>query len=101
MTSQIKLTEYSHGAGCGCKLSPGVLADILGSNKNLPSFERLLVGNDTKDDAAVIDLDGKTAIVSTTDFFMPIVDDAFDFGLESGISGNWYDPEHNGEGWFV
>lgn len=75
-----KLTEYSHGAGCGCKLSPGVLSDILGTNDALPIFKNLLVGNDTKDDAAVVDLDGQTAIVSTTDFFMPIVDDPHDFG---------------------
>lgn len=74
------LTEYSHGAGCGCKLSPGVLSDILGTHDNLPVFEQLLVGTETKDDAAVVDLDGKTAIVSTTDFFMPIVDDPYDFG---------------------
>ena len=74
------LTEYSHGAGCGCKLSPGVLTDILATNEKAPVFEHLLVGNDHRDDAAVVDLDGKTAIVSTTDFFMPIVDDPFDFG---------------------
>jgi len=81
MTDKVyKLTEYSHGAGCGCKLSPGVLTDILGDHDKAPFFEDLLVGNDTKDDAAVVDLDGKTAIVSTTDFFMPIVDDAHDFG---------------------
>lgn len=77
---QYKLTEYSHGAGCGCKLSPGVLKDILSSNNSTPLFKHLLVGNETSDDAAVVDLDGKTAIVSTTDFFMPIVDDAVDFG---------------------
>ncbi|HEX5168209.1 MAG TPA: selenide, water dikinase SelD [Cyclobacteriaceae bacterium] len=77
---QYKLTEYSHGAGCGCKLSPGVLTNILGSNGNVATFKNLLVGNETKDDAAVVDLDGETAIVSTTDFFMPIVDDPFDFG---------------------
>lgn len=75
----IKLTEFSHGAGCGCKLSPGVLSDIIGKTA-APAFERLLVGNDKRDDAAVVDLDGKTAIISTTDFFMPIVDDPFDFG---------------------
>lgn len=74
-----KLTEYSHGAGCGCKLSPGVLADIIGVG-DVPDFPNLLVGNDTRDDAAVVSLDGKTAIVSTTDFFMPIVDAAADFG---------------------
>jgi selenide, water dikinase len=77
---QYKLTEFSHGAGCGCKLSPGVLSDILGPNTNLPQFKSLLVGNEDKDDAAVVNLDGKTAIVSTTDFFMPIVDDPYDFG---------------------
>ena len=75
-----KLTEYSHGAGCGCKLSPGVLENILGDSTDTQSFAQLLVGNDTKDDAAVVDLDGRTAIVSTTDFFMPIVDDPGDFG---------------------
>jgi len=81
MTDKVyKLTEFSHGAGCGCKLSPGVLTDILGDHANAPVFDNLLVGNDTKDDAAVVDLDGKTAIVSTTDFFMPIVDDPHDFG---------------------
>lgn len=74
------LTEYSHGAGCGCKLSPGVLADILKESDSGQSFPGLLVGNDTNDDAAVMDLDGTTAIVSTTDFFMPIVDDPMDFG---------------------
>jgi selenide, water dikinase len=77
---QYRLTEYSHGAGCGCKLSPDVLSNILTIGNNVPSFERLLVGNETRDDAAVIDLDGTTAIVSTTDFFMPIVDDPYDFG---------------------
>ena len=75
----IKLTAYSHGAGCGCKLSPAVLQEILSGSEN-PHFEQLLVGNHTKDDAAVYDLDGKTAIVSTTDFFMPIVDNPQDFG---------------------
>lgn len=77
---EYKLTEYSHGAGCGCKLSPGVLADILKEGIDGRSFPNLLVGSETNDDAAVIDLDGTTAIVSTTDFFMPIVDDPRDFG---------------------
>jgi selenide, water dikinase len=80
MYMKYNLTEYSHGAGCGCKLSPGVLTEILGSGKNFPVFDRLLVGSETRDDAAVMDLDGNTAIVSTTDFFMPIVDDPIDFG---------------------
>lgn len=77
---QYKLTEFSHGAGCGCKLSPSVLSEILATTEQLPSFAHLLVGHETKDDAAVVALDEHTAIVSTTDFFMPIVDDPFDFG---------------------
>ncbi len=76
----IKLTQYSHGAGCGCKLSPAVLDRILAKvGKQFPDAN-LLVGNSTKDDAAVYDLGDGTAIVSTTDFFMPIVDDPIAFG---------------------
>ncbi len=75
-----RLTQYSHGAGCGCKIAPRVLDEILKSNIVLPDNDRLLVGNSSKDDAAVYDLGNGTAIISTTDFFMPIVDDAFDFG---------------------
>ena len=75
-----RLTEFSHGAGCGCKLSPTVLQNILGEVDDFPQFDHLLVGNETKDDAAVMALDDQTAIVSTTDFFMPIVDSAYDFG---------------------
>ena len=75
----IKLTEYSHGAGCGCKISPQVLDKILQSNINFTDAN-LLVGNSSKDDAAAYDLGDGTAVLSTTDFFMPIVDDAFDFG---------------------
>jgi len=76
----IKLTEYSHGAGCGCKISPAVLAEIVSSK--LPKFDDplLLVGNETSDDAAVYDLGNGTSIISTTDFFMPIVDDPHTFG---------------------
>lgn len=81
MTEVYKLTQYSHGAGCGCKIAPEVLDRIIKVDANeTPFFKNLLVGNTTKDDAAVYDLDGTTAIISTTDFFMPIVDDAFDFG---------------------
>jgi len=76
----IKLTQYSHGAGCGCKISPKVLDEILKSNIVLPDNDKLLVGNHSRDDAAVYDLGNGTALISTTDFFMPIVDDAFDFG---------------------
>src|SRR5579872_2695284 len=78
--TDIKLTQYSHGAGCGCKISPEVLGQILHSNEAFPDFKNLLVGNNTRDDAAVLDLGNGTALISTTDFFMPIVDDAFDFG---------------------
>jgi len=77
--SSIKLTEYSHGAGCGCKISPQVLDKILQSNISF-SDANLLVGNSSKDDAAAYDWGDGTAVLSTTDFFMPIVDDAFDFG---------------------
>lgn len=78
----IRLTQYSHGAGCGCKISPAILDKILHSENastTLPD-PRLLVGNDKRDDAAVLDLGNGQALISTTDFFMPIVDDAFDFG---------------------
>lgn len=78
---EIKLTQYSHGAGCGCKISPSVLDRILHSNASSPSqFPQLLVGNDTRDDAAVYETAGGECIISTTDFFMPIADDPFDFG---------------------
>ncbi len=78
--NEIRLTQYSHGSGCGCKISPKVLDTIL--KTNLAPFEtpNLLVGNDSRDDAAVYDLKDGTAIISTTDFFMPIVDDPFTFG---------------------
>lgn len=77
----IKLTQYSHGAGCGCKISPAVLSEILSfGSEGGKHFPSLLVGNEESDDAAVVDLDGITGIVSTTDFFMPIVDEPFDFG---------------------
>ncbi len=76
----IRLTQYSHGAGCGCKIAPKVLDEILKGNISIPDNKNLLVGNNSKDDAAVYDLENGTALISTTDFFMPIVDDAFDFG---------------------
>ncbi|MBE9560810.1 MAG: selenide, water dikinase SelD [Proteobacteria bacterium] len=77
---EVKLTQYSHGAGCGCKISPKVLDSILKSSLVAPADKRLLVGNQTRDDAAVYDIGNEQAIISTTDFFMPIVDDPFDFG---------------------
>lgn len=76
----IKLTEYSHGAGCGCKISPQVLSSILATEQNFAPDPRLLIGNDTRDDAAVYALDEERVIISTTDFFMPIVDNPYDFG---------------------
>lgn len=80
MTNEIRLTQYSHGAGCGCKISPKVLDEIIAHPASLFNDPNLLVGNSTKDDAAVYALDENTAIISTTDFFMPIVDDPADFG---------------------
>jgi selenide,water dikinase len=78
--SSVKLTQYSHGAGCGCKISPAILDKILHSPLRPATDPRLLVGNDKRDDAAVWDLGNGEALISTTDFFMPIVDDAYDFG---------------------
>lgn len=76
----VKLTQYSHGAGCGCKISPKILEEILSGSMALPDNKNLLVGNHSKDDAAVYDMGNGTAIISTTDFFMPVVDDPFEFG---------------------
>ena len=78
--NDIKLTQYSHGAGCGCKISPKLLDSILKSNRENIVYPDLLVGNSTKDDAAAFDLGNGTSVLSTTDFFMPIVDDPFTFG---------------------
>ncbi len=76
----ILLTQYSHGAGCGCKISPKILDTILHSAKPAMPNKNLIVGNESKDDAAVYDIGGGRGLISTTDFFMPIVDDAFNFG---------------------
>src|SRR3954454_16209306 len=75
-----RLTSLSHGGGCGCKIAPGLLADLLKRSTPMALFPDLLVGNDTADDAAVYRINKDQAIVATTDFFMPIVDDPFDFG---------------------
>jgi selenide,water dikinase len=75
-----RLTSLSHGGGCGCKIAPGVLADLLRDAPSARTFQHLLVGTETADDAAVYQLNDEQAIVATTDFFMPIVDDPFDFG---------------------
>jgi selenide, water dikinase len=77
---KIKLTQYSHGAGCGCKISPKILDQILSSNFAMPDNDKLIVGNHSKDDAAVYNLGNGSALISTTDFFMPIVDDPYEFG---------------------
>ena len=78
----IRLTQYSHGAGCGCKIAPDVLSQILGRQDKSAQdlFPSLLVGNDTRDDAAAVRLDDGKVVLSTTDFFMPIVDDPYEFG---------------------
>ena len=76
----IKLTEYSHGSGCGCKIAPRMLDEILQGKVSMLPDPRLLVGNQSRDDAAVYDLGDGRSVVSTTDFFMPIVDDPFEFG---------------------
>jgi selenide,water dikinase len=75
-----RLTSLSHGGGCGCKIAPGVLSEILKSTSGMPVPPQLLVGIETSDDAAVYQLNDTQALVATTDFFMPIVDDPFDFG---------------------
>jgi selenide,water dikinase len=79
-TTEPRLTSLSHGGGCGCKIAPGVLANILRGTSGLPVPPELLVGIETADDAAVYKLNDEQALIATTDFFMPIVDDAFDFG---------------------
>src|SRR4051812_44501053 len=90
MDMQVRLTQFSHGGGCGCKIAPGVLEQILA--KSAPGLvpKELLVGIETSDDAAVYKINERQAIIATTDFFMPIVDDPFDFGAiaaTNAISG--------------
>ena len=85
-TRTVRLTQYSHGAGCGCKIAPAVLSEILQRIPRGTPHPRLLVGYDTRDDAAVYAIDDRNAIISTTDFFMPIVDDAFDFGAIASVN---------------
>jgi selenide,water dikinase len=83
---KIRLTRYSHGAGCGCKISPKVLNEILSKCSTEFNDPRLLVGNRTLDDAAVYQINDDQVIISTTDFFMPIVDDPFDFGEIASVN---------------
>ena len=86
MNETIRLTQYSHGAGCGCKISPKVLDTILKTGIAQDTDKNLLVGNDSRDDAAVYYLGDGTAIISTTDFFLPIVDDPFAFGKIAAVN---------------
>lgn len=79
MTS-VRLTELAHGGGCGCKLAPSVLQQLLADQPAARPFASLLVGNESSDDAAVWQIDERTCVIATTDFFMPVVDDPFDFG---------------------
>ncbi len=80
VAAQPRLTSLSHGGGCGCKIAPGVLSNILKGTSAMPIPKELLVGIETADDAAVYQLNNEQALIATTDFFMPIVDDPFDFG---------------------
>ena len=80
LDNNIKLTSFSHGGGCGCKIAPGILAAILKSSTGFPVPQALMVGIETADDAAVYKLNDEQALIATTDFFMPIVDDPYDFG---------------------
>lgn len=80
MTTKFKLTQFSHGGGCGCKIAPAILSEILSKFPNRIPYPDLLVGPESSDDAAVYRINDEQAIVATTDFFMPIVDDPFDFG---------------------
>jgi selenide,water dikinase len=77
---QVRLSSLSHGGGCGCKLAPAVLQELLAGQPTTAAYKQLLVGSDTADDAAVWQLDANSCIIATTDFFMPMVDDPFDFG---------------------
>ena len=78
--NEIRLTSFSHGGGCGCKVAPGVLSEILRGARGFPVPKELMVGIETADDAAVYRLNDEQALIATTDFFMPIVDDPYDFG---------------------
>jgi selenide,water dikinase len=79
-TSTVRLTSLAHGGGCGCKLAPSVLQELLTRQPDATSYARLLVGTETGDDAAVWQIDDQTCVIATTDFFMPMVDDPRDFG---------------------
>ena len=78
--ASVRLTDLAHGGGCGCKLAPSVLQQLLANQPAALPYAQLLVGTETGDDAAVWQIDDKTCVIATTDFFMPVVDDPFDFG---------------------
>src|SRR5215471_11743461 len=78
--AEVRLTDLARGGGCGCKLPPSLLSELLSQTPAAQRFERLLVGTETSDDAAVYQINERQAIVATTDFFTPIVDDPYDFG---------------------
>src|SRR5689334_355991 len=92
-----RLTSLSHGGGCGCKISPGVLADLLARSSLTSAYTQLLVGTETSDDAAVYQLNDDQAVIATTDFFMPIVDDPFDFGRIAATNAISEIEEHTSE----
>jgi selenide,water dikinase len=79
-TPQVRLTSLAHGGGCGCKLAPAVLQELLADQPLMAPYKQLLVGTENSDDAAVWQIDDETCVIATTDFFMPMVDDPYDFG---------------------
>src|SRR5205807_580800 len=79
-TQPIKLTQYAKATGCSCKIAPAQLQEILATSQPAIAYEHLLIGNSTNDDAAVYQLDEETALIATTDFFTPVVDEAFNYG---------------------
>ena len=79
-TTQVRLTSLAHGGGCGCKLAPAVLQELLADQPMMAPYKQLLVGTENSDDAAVWQIDDETCVIATTDFFMPMVDDPYDFG---------------------
>jgi selenide,water dikinase len=79
-TTQVRLTSLAHGGGCGCKLAPSVLQQLLADQPAVAPYKQLLVGTENSDDAAVWQIDDETCVIATTDFFMPMVDDPYDFG---------------------
>ena len=79
-TNAVRLTSLAHGGGCGCKISPAILSELLADMPSMQGYANLLVGTDTADDAAVYQLNDEQALIATTDFFMPIVDNPYDFG---------------------